>query len=399
MKRRAFLNTIAGSAMSLAVPTMRVSAATKEQVALAGTVSLSGVFANVGTLVSQGSVLGVDVFNRDLPVQLTYSTLDDRSDPGEAVRGVEAALQRNVRYFVDTTNSASALAVARTVNKTGGVYVNQAGADSMTGVDCNRASFRWPVASYGAIEQSVRPLTTMFPKAKRWYTITCKYVFGESLLANTKKVLQDTHCEHVGNSYHSLAEKEFSGYIANAMAQKPDVLCILNFGNQTLDAIRTAVSFGMKSNTVILVPWSTGLDQFQALGSDIVDGIYFGAQYWHDLDTPGNRIFLKAYAEKNKDKPSYIVASGFAAVQMIAEGIRKAGSADYKAVIHAMEGLQYEGVSGTELVRAEDHQVIKDFLLMQGKPKSQMKDPYDFARVVSKGKSFLPIDQTQCKMA
>ena len=401
MKRRALIQGFASmlpAAAGISAPA--VLAQTKQKLAVVGPLSMSGVFANVGTLVHEGNVIGCEHFSKMLPVTLDYSTLDDQSDPGKGVRKIVEAIQVDkVRFFSGTTNSASALAVSKEVHKAGGVYVNQAGADSMTGEDCNRSTFRWPVGSYGCIEQSVRPLAKLLPRAKRWYTITGQYVFGESLLANTKRVLADTGCEHVGNSYHSLAEKEFSGYMASAMAARPDVLCILNFGNQTLEVIRAALSFGLNRNAVIIAPWSTGLDQFESLGADSVNGVYFGAQYWHDIKAPGNQQFLRVYGEKKKEKPPYAVASAYAAMQMIAEAIKKANSTDPSAVIKAMEGLEYEGVTGKERVRAEDHQVLRDFYLMKGKPKSSMKDASDFVDIVSSGQTFLPVDKTGCRMA
>lgn len=399
MQRRTFLKSTAAVAAMMSGPWVGGRAFAKERVTVGGTVSMSGVFASVGTPVDMGNRLGIQAFNPGLPVELAYVTLDDQSDPGKAVRAVQAAHSQGVRHFSGCSNSASALAISKELETSGGIYVNQAGADSMTGVDCGKSTFRWPAGTYGAIEQSVRPLIQMMPKAKRWYTITGQYVFGESLLQSTKNVLSEMGCEHVGNSYHSLTEKEFSGYIANAMATQPDVLCIANFGTQTLDVVRAAVSFGMKRNTIIIVPWSTGLDQFQALGSDIVEGLYFGAQYWHDVKTPGNEQLLKVYAEHHSGRPIHSFATAYAGVQMLAEAIKKAGTADYKEMIAAMEGLEYEGITGLEHVRAGDHQVLKDCYLMKGKAKSAMKDEFDFAEIISAGKSFLPVEKTGCKLA
>lgn len=400
MKRREAL--LAAAAASTGLLPFASRAQSKEVVPVLGPLSMSGAFASVGTLVHEGNVLGADFFNRNLPVRLDYSTFDEQSDPGKAVRKVAETLQAQANrtmYFLGTTNSASAIAVSKEVGKAGGLYINQAGADSMTGSDCNRSTFRWPVGTFGCVEQTVRPLIKMNPRAKRWYTITGQYVFGESMLTNTRRVLAETGCEHVGNSYHSLAEKEFSGYLANALAAKPDVLCILNFGNQTVEVIRAAVSFGFNKSAIIVAPWSTGLDQFDALGTDVVAGTYFGCQYWHDVKSPGNEQFLRAYAEKKKGRPPYAVASAFVTVQMLAEAIKKANSTNPQAVIKAMEGLEYQGVTGLERVRAEDHQVLKDFYLMRGKPKDKMRDQWDYADVVSSGQSFLPVDKTGCRMA
>jgi branched-chain amino acid transport system substrate-binding protein len=84
---------------------------------------------------------------------------------------------------------------------------------------------------------------------------------------------------------------------------------------------------------------------------------------------------------------------------MLVEGINKAGTTDVPAVIRALEGLSYEGPTGTELIRAEDHQVIKDYYLMLGKARAAMRDPTDFADVVAATKAFQAPDQTGCRMA
>ena len=61
--------------------------------------------------------------------------------------------------------------------------------------------------TYGAIEQTVRPLIDLLPKAKRWYTITPQYVFGDGLLTPPRTVFKEKGIEHVGNSYHSLTDR------------------------------------------------------------------------------------------------------------------------------------------------------------------------------------------------
>ena len=86
------------------------------------------------------------------------------------------------------------------------------------------ATFRWSVPTYGAIRETLVPLIKLLPDAKRWYTITPQYVFGEALLEGAKNVLKEHGLEHVGNSYHSLQEQEFSGYLTNAIARSSPTL-------------------------------------------------------------------------------------------------------------------------------------------------------------------------------
>lgn len=390
--------TLVGAASLMAAPLLpaRAQAGRLEVV---GLYSLSGTFANVGDLLNKGTTMAFEHYKTGAGKQINYTLLDDQGDPGRAVRHVQEAMGKGVKHIVGCTTSAIALAVAKEVHAKGGIYIHMAGADEATGSQCNRASFRWPGACYTAIRATGEPFIKANPNAKRWYTITGQYVFGESLLQNTKSLLADRGLTHLGNSYHALSEREYSGYITAAMAANPDVLAILNFGNQTVDVLRQAVSFGLKRNMKIVVPWCTGLDQYQAWGSDIIEDVHFGVNYWHGVDSPGNQVVSKVVREKTKGATNYLQACGWAVGQMLVEGLNKAGTDDIPALIKAMEDLTYEGPTGTETIRAGDHQVIKSYYLMRGKAKSAMRDGDDFAEVVAATKPFLSPVDAGCKMA
>src|SRR5690606_41500915 len=133
--------------------------------------------------------------------------------------------------------------------------------------------------------------------ATPWSTIRPNKVFADAVIVAAENIFKEKGLEHVGNCYHSLTEREFSGYLANAMAAKPDALLLLNCGAQCSDTIRQAVSFGLKNNMLIVVAWSSGLEQFESLGADLCENIYFGAQYWHTVDTPVNQRLLETCRE------------------------------------------------------------------------------------------------------
>lgn len=362
-------------------------------------VPMSGPFAANGKYADLGMKLAIEQYGKVLGMPLAYTTLDTEGKPATAVRKVqELAQQKGARYFAGGILSSEALAMGKEVQKAGGIFITTAGADEITGSDCNRSTFRWSVPTYGAIEQTVRPLIETLPKAKRWYTITPQYVFGDGLLNAAKNIFKEKGIEHVGNSYHSLTEKEFSGYLTNAMAAKPDVLLLLNFGSQSSDALRQAVSFGMKQNTTILMAWASGLEQFESLGADLCEGVYFGAQYWHGIDSPGNKDLVKRCQDAFKSNPNYSLAGSYICTRILIDAIAKAGSADPAKVIAVLEGMKYAGLTGEEEIRAEDHQVLKNYYLLRGKGKKSMKDKDDFADILHAGKSFLPVAQTGCKL-
>lgn len=401
MQRRQLLQLTALSAATAPLFAHRaVFAQSADAIRFAGPVPMSGPFAANGKFADLGMKLAIEQYGSILKRPLAYTVLDTEGKPATAVRKVqEAAEQQGTKFFAGGILSSEALAIGKEAEKSGAVFMTTAGADEITGKDCNTATFRWSVPTYGAIEQTVRPLIALMPKARRWYTITPQYVFGEGLLSAAKNIFQEKGIEHVGNSYHSLNDKEFSGYLTNAMAAKPDVLLLLNFGAQSSAALRQAVSFGMHKNMTILMAWASGLEQFDELGADLCDGVYFGAQYWHTVDSTLNKELVKRTADKLKIVPNYSLAGSYICTKILIDGILKAGTVDQKAVIAALEGMKYDGLTGPEEVRKGDHQVIKDYYLLRGKAKSKMKNPADYVDVVSYGKSFLAVDKTGCKLS
>lgn len=401
MQRRHLLQLAALSAAPASLLAGRAAfAQSAEAIRFGCPVPMSGAFAANGKFADLGMKLAIEQYGSVLKRPLAYTVLDTEGKPATAVRKVqEASQQQGAKFFAGGILSSEALAMGKEAEKAGGVFITTAGADEITGKDCNPATFRWSVPTFGAVEQTVRPLIASMPKAKRWYTITPQYVFGEGLLGAAKNIFQEKGIEHVGNSYHSLNEKEFSGYLTNAMAAKPDVLLLLNFGAQSSAALRQAVSFGMHKNMTILMAWASGLEQFDELGADLCDGVYFGAQYWHTADTTLNKDLVKLTADKLKIVPNYSLAGSYVCTKILIDGIVKAGTVDQKAVIAALEGMKYEGLTGTEEIRKADHQVVKDYYLLKGKARSKMKNAADYVDVVSSGKSFLAVDKTGCKLA
>ncbi|WFF41666.1 ABC transporter substrate-binding protein [Salinicola endophyticus] len=364
-----------------------------------GVKSLSGSNASYGKYAEMGSKLAVDEMSATLGRQIDYVSIDTEGNAGRAVRKVQEAIaQDGARLFNGATLSSTALAVGKEVNSAGGVFMTPAGADEITGSECNSATFRWSVPTYGAIQQTLVPYIDSHPDAKRFYTITPQYVFGEALLRNAEKIFADKGVEHVGNSYHSLQEQEFSGYLTNAMAANPDVLVLLNFGSQSSNALRQAVNFGLNQQMDIIMVWSSGLEQLQELGNDNIDGIYFGAQYWHEVDTPANRELVKKVKEAYGITPNYPLAADYTMTKTLLQAVADSGATQGETLIHALEGRTYQGPTGEETIRAADHQVLKDYYLLEGKGAAEMTDASDYADIVSSGQSFLSPAQSGCHL-
>jgi len=397
MIRKQFLAATGGAAAATAFAGLPAGAA--DEVVFAGVYSSTGAYAAFGRDTDRGFQLAVNEVKKSVgghPIK--YITRDDQTKPDVGQQQATDAYEHDgARFFAGCASSSVALAIAQVVKDKHALFFTSVGADEITGKDCNAYTFRWSVPAYGAVRATMYPFIKQFPNAKKWYTITPSYVFGESLLTNVKEVAQEHGLTLLGNDYHPLGATEFSNYIAKAAAAKPDVLCLLNFGGDAIKALKTANSYGLKKTTKILYVWSGGLLDFAGIGADDLDGVHVGCQYWHD-STPATRKASEAYKAAYGEPLGYVGASAYIEAKLTFDGIARAKSVDPAHVAKALEGYKYGGPTGAEEIRGFDHQVVKPYYLLLGKAKSAMKDQWDYVDTVASGSYPVPRDRSLCKL-
>jgi len=398
VNRRDLLKLTALSALPGSLLSARAAMAQADTIQFGCPVPISGAFAANGKFADIGMKLALEEYGKVLGKPLSYTALDTEGKPATAVRKVqEAARQRGTKFFAGGILSSESLAMGKEIERLGGVFITTAGADEITGTDCNRATFRWSVPTFGAINQTVRPLIDLHPNAKRWYTITPQYVFGDGLLNAAKAIFREKGLEHVGNSYHSLTEKDSRPSDQRHGGQARRVL-LLNFGSQNSDTLRQAVSFGMKKNMVFLVAWASGLEQFESLGADTCEGVYFGAQYWHGIDSSANAALVKLCGDKLGYNPNYSLAGSYTCTRIMLDAIAKANSADPRA---GHQGHGRHAVRGPDRVRDHPRRGppgAQELLPAQGQGQVRHEGQGRYADIISSGQSFLSPEQAGCKL-
>ncbi|MEA2665112.1 MAG: branched-chain amino acid transport system substrate-binding protein, partial [Candidatus Eremiobacteraeota bacterium] len=392
MQRKHFL---AGAGGAAAAALAGLPAGAADEVVFAGVFSSTGAYAAFGRDTDRGFQLAINEQKKSVAGHpIKYITRDDQTKPDVGQQQASDAYEHDgARFFAGCASSAVALAVAQTAKDKHALFFTSVGADEITGKDCNSYTFRWSVPAYGAVRATMYPFIQKFPNAKKWYTITPSYVFGESLLSSVKDVARERGLNLIGNDYHPLGATEFSNYIAKAAEAKPDVLVLLNFGGDAIKALKTATSYGLKKSTKILYVWSGGLLDFAGIGPDDLDGVYVGCQYWHE-STPATRKASEPYKAAYGEPLGYVGASAYIEAKLTFEGIARAKSADPARVAKALEGYKYAGPTGPEQIRGFDHQVVKPYYLLVGKPKSAMKDQWDYVDTVAAGSYPVPRDRS-----
>lgn len=359
----------------------------------------TGIYAELGGEIRQAIELLKDEYNGkvgDFTLEFTVGETQAKTD--EAIRQVKASIAKGQMLFMGTQLSNIALAISGAVNRGGGVFCTLAGAPEVTGEQCKSSTFRWSDSTWTAGREVVRAVMKDKPDLKKWFCITPDYVFGKALLESTTDAVEAGGGELVGNAYHATQETEFSSYLNNAAASGADVLAILNVGAQTISTVKQAIQFGLDKKMQIVIVWSTGLSQFKALG-EAMEGVYAGAQYWHGVDTPNNKRLVEACRKKFDTAPSYGLAAAYYQAKSMIAGVENSASSKSADIVKAMETKPFDGVSGQEVFRADDHQLIKDYYVLLGKPKAQQKDPEDLMSVVAQGDEAQPVSEVGCTLA
>jgi branched-chain amino acid transport system substrate-binding protein len=359
----------------------------------------TGIYAELGEEIRRGVDLCKDEYGGKVgDFDLSFVTSETNAQTDEAVRQVRDSLEKGQTLFMGTQLSNIALAISTEVNRGGGVFCTLAGAPEVTGSECRTSTFRWSNDTYTAGHEVVNAVMEAEPDLKTWFCVTPDYVFGQALLDSTTAAVEGNGGKVLGNAFHATQETEFSSYLNNAAASGADVLAILNVGGQTINTVKQALSFGLNKTMKIVIVWSTGLTQFRAIGADNMEGIYAGAQYWHTVDTPNNKKLVSAVQKKYQINPSYGLAASYYQCKAMLDGVTNSGSSQSSEIIKAMESKPFEGVTGEEVFRPEDHQLLKDYYVLLGKPAGERADEDDMMQVLRSGDEPIPVADAGCTL-
>ena len=393
--RRTLLSASAGVALAGLLPRLAQAADT---VTFGSITPSTGTYGFAGKLVTQGSQLAIDKAGGDiLGHKLQYISRDDEGRSASGVRRLSEAISSDgLSVFNGNYASDIGLAESEVARRDKVLQYAAGGSEDFTGSRCSRYTFQWSANPYTALKAVLDYVTQAHPQARRVYTITADYVFGQALLHYAQVVGREKNLEFVGNASHPLGERQFTQYLTQAIAAKPDVLCLLNAGSDAVTCLRQLAGFGAKS-LVVTTPWGIEVEQLPELSPEMRDGLILGENYYSGIDNPANREFVDAYKAKYNATPGYASAYGYDSFRTVLLAMRRANSVEIPKVISALEGLHFDGVLGPTTIDADTHQTVRPYFVLRGKPASAMKSADDYAELVHVGSDNQPHELNACK--
>ena len=301
----------------------------------------------------KGGVLG-------RPLQVLVE--DDAGSPGTGVDKASRLLdQSQVDFFTGTTSSAVSLALSQFALSHGKLFVCSGGhVDSLTGKGCNWATFRTCSTTWILTSGNSGTLVKEF--GKKWYFLTTDYAFGHSEQDDYTKQVTALGGTIVGSALVPVGTPDFSSYLIQVRAAKPDVLCLLLAGDDQINAMKQITQFGINKD-IHVAGALFELEQIVALPEPARYGSWSFEWYWDQPKVPHVHDFAKRYAATYGGQyPSARSWFGYASVHAIALATAAAKSTDSVKVAKAMEGLilppEVALQASAPVYRPEDHQLM-----------------------------------------
>jgi branched-chain amino acid transport system substrate-binding protein len=186
------------------------------------------------------------------------------------------------------------------------------------------------------------------------------YEYGHSIADATWNNLKKLNpkVQLLGQSWWKPGEADFTPYIPQIIAAKPDFLIAATGGATIANFSKAAKATGLSQK--IPLYQHTGIEHttLEVLGASAPEGVYgTNAYFFYYPETPENKAFVEEYRRIYNKYPRFGAFFGYMAAQFIAEGFKKAGKIDREKFIRTIEGMTLNSPVGPLTLRACDHQL------------------------------------------
>ncbi len=285
-------------------------------------------------------------------------TRDDNANPGDAVRAAEELLSREkVDLLAGTFLSNIGLAVADFAKQRRVFFLaSEPLTDKMVWQGGNRFTFRLRASTYMQVAMLIPEAVKL--KKKRWAIVYPNYEYGQSAASTFKQLLKNAQpdVEFVGEQAPAFGKID-AGPVAQALADtKPDALFNVLFGADLTKFVREGNTRGLFEGREVVSLLTGEPEYLDALKDETPNGWIVTGYPWSNIETIEHKAFLSAYQKRHGDYPRLGSVVGYMTIKAIAEGVKKAKSAQTEALITSFKGLQFDSPFGKVTFRSEDHQ-------------------------------------------
>ena len=333
------------------------------------------------------------------PVEVIYADHQNKADIGVS-KAREWFDTGKVDMVLDLVNSSVSVAVQKAAAEKQRITITTAGGTlALTQQECTPYGIHYAYDTYALANGAGNAV--LAEGGKNWFFITADYTFGHTLEKDTRGVVDRRGGKVLGSVRHPLGASDFSSFVLQAQAAKPDVVALANAGGDFANAVKATREFGLvrdgKPRVVGLLVLLTDL---KSLGLEAVQGMqYVDPWYWdYDAET---RAFAERFQKVHKAPPTFSQAANYSAVMQYLKAIEAAGTDNADAVMQKMRATRYSDFFLRNASLRPDGRMIRDLYLMEAKKPAESKGDWDLARVkrvIPGEEAFMPLAQSACPL-
>jgi len=333
---------------------------------------LSGPFANTGEAVFRNLVWAIERVNARGGVRtaqglrlLELRRHDSKGQNEEALSALRAAIDDGVQVVLQGNSSANALALVDAINKHNErepsrrvLFLNYAAVDPvLTNERCSFWHFRFDAHADMRLSALMQVLQDD-RSVKAAYLIGQDYSFGQAVLREARKQIAERRpdLQIVGEELHPMGRvKDFLPYAAKIRASGAQAVITGNWGNDLTLLVKAAREAGYEGKFYTF--YGNALGAPAAIGEAGVGRVLAVAEWMPNVPGRESEAFYRAFRERfPKPQDDYLHLRMQMMVEMLAQSIEKAGSAEPLALARQLENARVSLAGQSGAMRAQDHQ-------------------------------------------
>lgn len=331
----------------------------KEPVQVGLVTSKSGQFAQQGEEVLRAIQFAIDEANaqggvdgREVKVQVA----DDEGTPDAGRRVAEKLAQGGHNLLIGAIPSSISLAIGANLDRWDAVYFGTLSkSDKMTGDSCKARSFRTNHSD--AMDLAMIGEWVKSFKEQNYAVIAADYVWGRDSGESFAKTATRLGKKVDLSLYVPLGTKDFSPYIAQLKASNAQAIWVALTGRDAIAFVKQAQEFGLIGSKR-LVGHALIFQYVADATGKATEGTWGNIGYGAEIDNARNKAFVQAFKARFNRPPTENEGQAYNGIQVMFEGVKKAGSVKPADVAKALRGAQLDTVYGQVTMRAQDNQLL-----------------------------------------
>ena len=304
--------------------------------------------------------------------------------------------------ILDVPTSSAALAVATVAKNKKKIFMDVGAATTeLEGKSCNKYTFHYGYNSYMLAHGTGTVVTQ--GGAKTWYIVYPDYAFGQDMNRTFSAAVKAAGGTVVKSDPTPFPNDNFSTFLLKAptLNPKPQVLGTMQAGGDLVNVVKQYNEYKLRDKGVGLAAGLVFLSDVHSLGPDAMHGTQY-TDFWYWNFDQRNRAWADRFQAKTGKRPTASHAGNYSAALQYLEAVQRGGTDDSDTVVKQLEGREIDDMFARGgSIRAKDHLLIHDSYLVQVKQSSEVKEPYDYLKVVKTipaAEAFQPQPDSACAL-